>query len=261
MFQNPKEYIETHGLDTPPYEHFTGCPMCGGSYVPYKQCNLCGNPIFDEYIMLKSGEVYCENCYCRKNIDDLCRMQIADLYNFFANINLSVEKMQIGKLAIKEIMDRLKFLIDVGLDYLTLHSLNVYDALKELVKQFQEIEVSEESIAIAALFHDLCKANYYAVGTKNVKDELTGQWHKEPFYKAEDQFPVGHGEKSVIILLQYMKLTDEEIYAIRWHMSGFDSAVKGGDFGCSKAYDMCPFAVLLHLADMEATYLMEERSV
>lgn len=63
------------------------------------------------------------------------------------------------------------------------------------------------------------------------------------------------------ILLQYMKLTDEEIYAIRWHMSGFDSAVKGGDFGCSKAYDMCPFAVLLHLADMEATYLMEERSV
>lgn len=114
------------------------------------------------------------------------------------------------------------------------HSLNVYDALK---------------------------ANYYAVGTKNVKDEATGQWHKEPFYKAEDQFPVGHGEKSVIILLRHMKLTDEEIYAIRWHMSGFDSAVKGGDFGCSKAYDSCPFAVLLHLADMEATYLMEERSV
>nr|DAP00011.1 MAG TPA: hypothetical protein [Caudoviricetes sp.] len=45
--------------------------MCGGSYVPYKQCDLCGNPIFDEYILLKSGEVYCENCYCRKNIDDL----------------------------------------------------------------------------------------------------------------------------------------------------------------------------------------------
>lgn len=94
-----------------------------------------------------------------------------------------------------------------------------------------------------------------------LKDEATGQWHKEPFYKAEDQFPVGHGEKSVIILLRHMKLTDEEIYAIRWHMSGFDSAVKGGDFGCSKAYDSCPFAVLLHLADMEATYLMEERSV
>lgn len=141
------------------------------------------------------------------------------------------------------------------------HSLNVYDALKDLVKQFPEIVVSEETIAISALFHDLCKANYYAVGTKNVKNEATGQWHKEPFYKAEDQFPVGHGEKSVIILLRHMKLTDEEIYAIRWHMSGFDSAVKGGDFGCSKAYDYCPFAVLLHLADMEATYLMEERSV
>ena len=68
------------------------------------------------------------------------------------------------------------------------HSLNVYDALKDLVKQFPEIAVSEETIAISALFHDLCKANYYAVGTKNVKDEATGQWHKEPFYKAEDQF-------------------------------------------------------------------------
>ena len=43
----------------------------GDKYVPYKQCDLCGNPIFDEYILLKSGEVYCENCYCRKNIDDL----------------------------------------------------------------------------------------------------------------------------------------------------------------------------------------------
>lgn len=141
------------------------------------------------------------------------------------------------------------------------HSLNVYYALNELVKQFPHLNISEETIAIAALFHDLCKANYYVVSTKNVKDEATGVWRKEPFYKADDQYPVGHGEKSVIILMKHMQLTDNEIYAIRWHMGGFDSAVKGGDFGSSKAYEICPFAVLLHLADMIASYLMEERSV
>lgn len=141
------------------------------------------------------------------------------------------------------------------------HSLNVYNALNELVKQFPHLNIPEETIAIAAFFHDLCKANYYVVSTKNVKDEATGVWRKEPFYKADDQYPVGHGEKSVIILMKHMQLTDNEIYAIRWHMGGFDSAVKGGDFGSSKAYEICPFAVLLHLADMIASYLMEERSV
>lgn len=141
------------------------------------------------------------------------------------------------------------------------HSLNVYNALNDLVKQFPCICISQESIAIAALFHDVCKANYYAVSTRNVKDEKTGVWRKEPFYKTEDQMPLGHGEKSVIILMKHMLLTDDEIYAIRWHMGGFDSAVKGGDYGSSKAYERSPLAVLLHLSDMIATYFMEERSV
>lgn len=141
------------------------------------------------------------------------------------------------------------------------HSLNVYHALNKLSGQFKELELSSESIAIAALFHDLCKVNYYAVSTRNVKDEKTGVWHKEPFYKTDDQMPLGHGEKSVIILLRHMALTDDEIYAIRFHMGGFDSAVRGGDGSVSKAYELCPLAVLLHLADMTATYLMEERSV
>lgn len=141
------------------------------------------------------------------------------------------------------------------------HSLNVYHALNKLSGQFKELELSSESIAIAALFHDLCKVNYYAVSTRNVKDEKTGVWHKEPFYKTDDQMPLGHGEKSVIILLRHMALTDDEIYAIRFHMGGFDSTVRGGDGSVSKAYELCPLAVLLHLADMTATYLMEERSV
>lgn len=138
------------------------------------------------------------------------------------------------------------------------HSLNVYKAAKQLANQHQELNISAESIAIAALFHDLCKANLYVLSTKNVKDDTTGIWRKEPFYKTDDKYPLGHGEKSVIILMKYMQLTDDEIYAIRFHMGGFDSAVKGGDGSMSKAFEICPFAVLLHLADMTATYLMEE---
>lgn len=140
------------------------------------------------------------------------------------------------------------------------HSLNVYNALLELTKQFK-LNVSIETLTIASLFHDLCKANYYVLGTRNVKDEETGVWRKEPFYKSEDQYPIGHGEKSVILLMKHMRLTDDEIYAIRWHMGGFDNAVKGGDYASGKAYEICPLAVLLHVADMVASYLMEGRNV
>lgn len=137
------------------------------------------------------------------------------------------------------------------------HSLNVYDALQKVVSLFPDIKISEESIAISALFHDLCKANYYVESTRNVKDDATGKWNKVPYFATDDQFPVGHGEKSVILLMKHMKLTDDEIYAIRWHMGGFDSATRGGDFGESKAYESCPLAVMLHMADMMASYLME----
>ena len=55
-----------------------------------------------------------------KNIADICAMSIEDLYEWFKNLSLGEEKAQIGKQAIKEVTDRLKFLINVGLEYLTL---------------------------------------------------------------------------------------------------------------------------------------------
>lgn len=55
-----------------------------------------------------------------KNIADLCSMSIENLYQWFEDLKLGVEHQAIGKLAIKEIKDRLKFLINVGLEYLTL---------------------------------------------------------------------------------------------------------------------------------------------
>lgn len=142
------------------------------------------------------------------------------------------------------------------------HSLNVYECLKHLVGKYPELKISDETIAICALFHDLCKANYYKVGTRNVKDEATGQWYKKEVYEIDERFPIGHGEKSCMIIQWFLKrLTTDELLAIRYHMGGFDAIVKGGDFSMSKAYEMCPIAPMLHLADMEATYLIESRKM
>ncbi len=138
------------------------------------------------------------------------------------------------------------------------HSLNVYKCLKAIVERYPDKNISDESVAICALFHDLCKVNYYKIGYRNVKDEKTGQWNKKEVYEVDERFPIGHGEKSCIIIQWFLKkLTTDELLAIRYHMGGFDSSAKGGDFRISKAYDMCPLAPMLQMADMEATYLIE----
>ena len=140
---------------------------------------------------------------------------------------------------------------------LVIHSLNGYDAM---MQHFYTEGENAESYAICALLHDLCKANYYKLGTRNVKNEATGQWEKAPFYSVEDLFPYGHGEKSVFLIERFMKLKVEEAVAIRWHMGGFDDAARGGCFAISEAYDKYPLAVKLHIADLKATYLMEHRT-
>lgn len=141
---------------------------------------------------------------------------------------------------------------------LVLHSLNVYKTLRE--RYFEEGKDSEESFAICALLHDLCKAQFYKVSTRNVKNDVTGQWEKVPYYTVEDAFPYGHGEKSVFLIERFMRLKTSEAMAIRWHMGGFDEAAKGGSFSISLAYEKYPIAVKLHLADLEATYLKEKNT-
>ena len=86
---------------------------------------------------------------------------------------------------------------------LVMHSINVYNAMMQHF--FTEGE-SAESYAICGLLHDLCKANFYKVGTRNVKNDVTGQWEKVPFYQVADQLPYGHGEKSVYLIEHFMRL-------------------------------------------------------
>lgn len=136
------------------------------------------------------------------------------------------------------------------------HSLSVYDVMMR--KHFNKEEDSRESFAICALLHDLCKAEFYKVSTRNVKNEKTGAWEKQPYYSVEDSFPYGHGEKSVFLIERFMRLKTSEAMAIRWHMGGFDDSVKGGNFSTSIAYDKYPIAIKLHLSDLESTYLCEK---
>lgn len=137
------------------------------------------------------------------------------------------------------------------------HSLFVYKTLQDITSLISE-DISEESIAIAALFHDLCKVNFYKKGFRNVKDEDSGQWIRKEIYEIDDQLPLGHGEKSCLLIQRFMKLTVDEVLAIRYHMGGFDAAVKGGDYGMAKAQTMSPLVTLLQCADMISSNLLEE---
>lgn len=138
------------------------------------------------------------------------------------------------------------------------HSVNVYRALKaEIEASGLANNYSQETIAIVSLLHDLCKVNFYKKGTRNVKEN--GQWVTKEVFEIDEKFPCGHGEKSVIILQNFMRLSADEIYAIRAHMGGYDTSVKGGDYFIGKIFEQCPLALLTHIADMKATYLMEAR--
>jgi hypothetical protein len=132
------------------------------------------------------------------------------------------------------------------------HSMKVYEILKDKVsKAIIPIETPEESLILIALLHDLCKVNFYKVDYRNAKNQF-GEWEKVPYYTIEDTIPYGHGEKSVMMITEYIKLTVEEKYAIRWHMGFTEPKELYTTLG--EAFKKYPVALLVHEADLEATY-------
>ena len=133
------------------------------------------------------------------------------------------------------------------------HSMKVYEILDYKVKNnVVDLYAPDETIIISALLHDLCKANFYKVDYRNAKNAM-GEWEKVPYYTVDDTIPYGHGEKSVMMISEYIKLTPEEKYAIRWHM-GFSEPKENYSY-IGLAYKKYPFALLIHEADLEASYL------
>lgn len=140
------------------------------------------------------------------------------------------------------------------------HSLNVYYCLKdylsrERAKEVYHMNYSEETIAIVALLHDICKINCYKPGKRNVK--VNGKWESVDTFEYEDTLPYGHGEKSVYIITGFMRLTREEAFAIRYHM-GFSNNDTPNSIGYT--FEHYPISFALSTADMEATYFLEGKT-
>lgn len=169
------------------------------------------------------------------------------------------------------------------------HSLDVFDALvwrtgcteKDghaafTVAGCAKFNVSMESLIIVSLLHDICKTNFYKTEMRNqktydpekvknassyqVKKDNSGSfiWEQVPVYAVDDKNPYGHGEKSVMMIEEFMKLTMEERYAIRWHMGMGDctySECQAFNASCEKF----PLVLFLHNADQEASHFMEDK--
>lgn len=150
------------------------------------------------------------------------------------------------------------------------HSINVF---KTACKIFADIyltamqnenapfkeEITMESIAIASLFHDICKTKIYHQ-TERWKKDANNKWMSYPGYEIKDDFPFGHGEKSCLMLSWYMRLKVEEMLAIRWHMGMFDMAENGSSqrYAFYAATDKTPLVSIIIAADFLASHLLEK---
>lgn len=147
------------------------------------------------------------------------------------------------------------------------HSYNVYTAAMRLratalsLNPGLEEQLPEDSVVLATLLHDVCKTDIYRQGTKKRKNSF-GTWEQYEGYDIDySNFPLGHGEKSVIVLLRLgLDLTDAEIAAIRWHMTAWDLPFQSLDATrqLNEARDKYPLCPLVSLADGFASHLMEE---
>ena len=135
------------------------------------------------------------------------------------------------------------------------HIMKVYEILKfKAEHNVIDLKVSEDTLILVPLLHDICKVNFYKVDYRNAKNAL-GEWEKVPYYTVDDQIPYGHGEKSVMMITEYIKLTPEEKYAIRWHMGYTEPKELYNSIGA--AYKKYPLALMMHEADLEATYFYD----
>jgi hypothetical protein len=134
------------------------------------------------------------------------------------------------------------------------HSLNVYRNLQKLNTELG-CGLGEDTVRIVALLHDVCKENAYEYSTFKTKEG--GKWgHKD------DGFPAGHGEKSVFILLNAgLKLTQQEILLIRWHMGESDLGGMYQRMSFEEAREKEPALTALMCADLLASFVQEKRGV
>lgn len=195
------------------------------------------------------------------------------------NHNFNKELNKVERKGMKELMDFLKtsdfyeapsstrFHLSVP-GGLVQHSLNVYEVMKKLLRKNENGEycyevsgkvvetITEENLIIMTLLHDVCKTFFYIPTVKWRKDG-NNQWQSYMSYEIKDLNPLGHGDKSVYILNDYIKLEPCELYAIKWHM-GFQN--EDAKVNLQNAVEKHPIIWALHTADMLASSVMETNS-
>lgn len=147
------------------------------------------------------------------------------------------------------------------------HSWNVCNTAlmlrEQMIQMKPELEgkLPVDSIIIASLLHDACKANIYKETLLNRKNDQ-GIWEKVPGYEVDySSLPLGHGEKSVIMLLALgLKLTRDEMLAIRWHMTAWELAFQSPEQkgNLQKAREIAPLCAIIQAADGLSSALLED---
>jgi len=133
------------------------------------------------------------------------------------------------------------------------HSWNVYQLFSEKNQRYK-LGLSLDTVIICGLLHDVCKIAFYRRKKKWDNEKRKKTWQ----YGYEDKFPVGHGEKSVIILQRFFRLSEQECCIIRWHMAGFDISPYGKP-AHQRAVEMYPACIALHTADYESASFLENK--
>lgn len=139
------------------------------------------------------------------------------------------------------------------------HSLNVYARLDQLCSASAYPVFPFDVTVIVAICHDLCKTDFYKPGTRPVK--VDGKWTQQDCWVIDDEFPFGHGEKSAILASQHLKLSKDELLAIRWHMGAYSDQPTRVKEVWRKDAGRLPLALNTHLADIVATHIDENDAV
>lgn len=129
------------------------------------------------------------------------------------------------------------------------HSLEVARQLVILTDRLGLKWKTPNSPRVVGMYHDLCKCDAY-IKTKDLK---FNQWVDVFEYNNETTID-GHGDKSLIMALPHIKLTDEEIHCIRWHMGAYETDTKKWGF-YGRAIAKYPNVLYTHVADMIVSHI------
>ena len=133
------------------------------------------------------------------------------------------------------------------------HVIKVYETFVEKNDRYK-LGLTPRQMAVCGLLHDICKVNVYKKETKNKK--INGVWNEVQEWVFSDKFPLGHGEKSALVLQEFIKLDPLELFVIRWHMGPFTDGFES--FGVNKSFnaavELYPAIAAFFTADYEASH-------